>query len=153
MSTARPFYMASDNAMTEISLALAMAFFSIMILTMVSMGAGSDAAKSAAARTVSAIRALPVQASASAPDSADQTRVHQQDKVIFFHNGVFYDPALNLADPNAVTVKPPARIILAISPNLSMAGALDARARFASRDVIVTTLSDEWTTRLKEMSR
>jgi hypothetical protein len=145
--------MASDNAMTEIALALAMAFFSIMILTMVSMGAGRETAKAAAARTDSSIRALPVQATASATNSAEQTRVHKQDKVIVFHKGVFYDPALKPADPGTVTVEPPARIILAISPDLSMARALDARARFSSRDVIVTTLSDEWITRLKEMSR
>jgi hypothetical protein len=145
--------MASDNAMTEIALALAMAFFSIMILTMVSMGAGDGNAKAANSGPDISIRAMPVQAAKPASVSTDQTRVHQQDKIIIFHNGVFYDPELNPADPRAITVKPPARVILAISPDLSMAQALDARSRFASRDVIVTTLSNEWTTRLKEISR
>lgn len=150
MSTTRFTHSASDNAMTEIALALAMAFFSIMILTMVSMGAGGVAAKSP---TESVFRALPVQDARSVSDRADQTRLHEEDKVIVFHKGVFYDPALSLVDPSVVTVEPPARIILAISSDLSMARALDARARFSDRDVIVTTLSDEWTTRLKEISR
>lgn len=145
--------MTSDNAMTEISLALAMAFFSIMILTMVSMGAGNGNVKAVDTKTDPSIRALPVQAAASAANSAELTRLQKQDKVFVFYNGFFYDPALSLADPQTATVEPPARIILAIPPDLSMARALDARARFSSRDVIVTTLSDEWIIRLKEMSR
>ncbi len=145
--------MASDSAMTEIALALAMAFFSIMILTMVSMGAGAGDAKSTDSRTDTAIRALPVQVVQSAPDQAEQARVSKQDKIIIFYRGAFYDSSLQAADPGAIKSQPPARIVLAISPDLPMSQALDARARFSSRDVIVTTLNIEWITRLKEISR
>ena len=47
------------NAMTEIALALAMAFFAIMILTMVSMSAGNSSSKSAGTQKDIVIRALP----------------------------------------------------------------------------------------------
>jgi hypothetical protein len=52
-----------DNAMTEIALALATGFFSIMVLTMVSMGAGFRESKPA-----SAVILAP--AAADAPSSA-----------------------------------------------------------------------------------
>ncbi len=151
MSNARLSHMASDNAMTEIALALAMAFFSIMILTMVSMGAGDSTATASAKAT--SIRALPVQAAAPAPNSADRTVMSAQDIVVVWHRGAFYDSALNPVNPETVQAMPPKRIVLAISPDLPMAQALDARSRFASPDVIVTTLSTEWINRLKEISR
>ncbi|MGB0672123.1 MAG: hypothetical protein ACPGNT_11560, partial [Rhodospirillales bacterium] len=43
----------AESAMTEIALALAMGFFSLMVLTLISMGAGtSDSPKQAASQSV-----------------------------------------------------------------------------------------------------
>ena len=69
----------SGNAMTEIALALAMGFFSIMVLTMVSMGAGSgDAAEAVAARLA------PPEADAEPAAVVART---EDDFVLIYHDG------------------------------------------------------------------
>ncbi|MFP6743049.1 MAG: hypothetical protein VCD33_15720 [Alphaproteobacteria bacterium] len=133
-----------SNAMVEIALALAMAFFSIMVLTMVSMGTGFQAAAPTTPIVFDAIAVAP----ATSPSSESLAN----DAVVIVHyQGRFYDAELVSIDPSQIADLG-GRVVLAITPSLPMTEAIAARERIAATDVIVTTLSEDWLRTLEEMS-
>jgi hypothetical protein len=137
-----------NNAMAECALALAMAFFSIMVLTMVSMGAGFEsepAGKPPAGEQISIRPSTP---------SDEQTPKHKSvadGSIIIHYQGRFYDAHLAPLAPGAIPSD--GRTILAIDPALSMADAIAVRQRIPNPDLTVTTLDGRWLQALKEMPR
>ncbi len=130
------------NAMTEIALALAMAFFSIMVLTMVSMGATpTKSAKSASPATMKVAKNTPA-------DNAQATP-HAKKQLVIFWDGQFLDRNLTPVNPDSYA--PKANIILAMPPELPMQDALSARARFSGRNTVVSALDARWLKRLGAM--
>ncbi len=137
-----------NNAMAECALALAMAFFSIMVLTMVSMGAGSRAGPAstpATAERISIRPSTPSDDTRAAPESGDQ------GMIVIHYRGRFYDR--NLAPLAASAISPDGPAILALDPSLSMAEAIEVRQRIANPDLTVTTLDARWLEALEEMPR
>jgi hypothetical protein len=134
------------NAMTEIALALAMAFFSVMVLAMVSMGAGS----SKAVDTANTATAETLRVSPSKPATTAQP-VTTKARIIVFYQGQYLDDKLQLVDPTAIGTEE--EIILAIDPTLPLSGALDARAALTTRNITVTVLDQRWMRSLKENTK
>lgn len=133
-----------SNAMVEIALALAMAFFSIMVLTMVSMGTGFQDAPAIPPVAFEAITVAPAASSTSESLESDAVViVHYQDR--------FYDAELEPVDPSTITGQ--RRVVLAIAPSMSMTEAIALRERIAASDVIITTLSEDWLRTLKEIQK
>jgi len=133
-----------SNALVEISLALAMAFFSIMVLTMVSMGTGFQAVPDAPPMAFEAITVAP----AASPSS----EILESDAVVIvYHQGRFYDTDLAPVDPTQITGQN--RVVLAIAPSILMTEAIALRERIAARDVIITILSEDWLRTLKEIQK
>ncbi len=131
-----------SNAMTEIALALAMAFFSIMVLTMVSMGAGLQAGTAAPGDA-----GIAVEASASTP--SDGRPMPSEAVLVVHYGGRFLDAELKPLDPAQVS----GAVVLAIEPTLTMAEAIAVRERLAAQDLTVTTLDQRWIEALKENSK
>ena len=131
------------NAMTEIALALAMAFFSIMVLAMVSMGAGSsDTSQLTTAETL--------QISPSKPsDNAQPTS--EASRIIVFYQGQYLSDQLKPVDPTTVTTD--GKIILAIDPILPLADAMQARAGLSTNNITVTALDQRWMRALEEITK
>ena len=131
------------NAMTEIALALAMAFFSIMVLAMVSMGAGSsDASQFVNSETL--------QISPSKPsDNAQPTT--EASRIIVFYQGQYLSDQLKPVDP--ATIAKEDKVVLAIDPALSLAEAMQARAGFSTRNITVTVLDQRWMRTLEEITK
>ena len=138
-----------NNAMAEIALALAMAFFSVMVLTMVSMGAGfvaPSASYPAMPEGVELRPPTPPSITAEAvPGNTDGRRV------VVFDGTTFRDDSLASLDPRTIGVGEPA--ILAVDPSLPMTRVLAARERIPSQDLIVTTLDRRWTEALEEIAQ
>lgn len=131
-----------DNAMTEVALALAMGFFSIMVLTMVSMGAGS----AEPGTSMPAILTLvPSDSNDSAPSEAQQ-----EDVLVVYHKGRFFDAALDPIDPQSIAT--PNRVVLAVARDLSLADAMAAKARISVSNLVVSTLDERWERALSEQS-
>ena len=124
----------SGNAITEIALSLAMGFFTIMVLTMLSMGAGSKSV-SEAPGTLLASPAL------EASDGA-QFEWRQSDVLVIYHRGRFLDRELKPISPAALVERQ--RVVLAVDPTLSIPEAIAVRAQIDSRDVIVSILDKRW---------
>lgn len=127
------------NAMTEIALALAMAFFSIMVLTMISMGVGDGKTDA----TAGAMLAPPKSETAPAATVSPQA----EDLILVYYQGRYLDTSLNPVDPAGVRAA--GRVILALEPTLPTREAVAARARIDVRDLVVTVLDDRWLTTLR----
>ena len=127
------------NAMTEIALALAMAFFSIMVLTMVSMGASSGKKLS--------LPLLALQPVAQGAHSAS-IRAVSPDDLIIYRGGRFYDAQLQTVNPN--TLPKDAPVVLAFEAAVSLSEAVAVRGRLNHPDLTVTTLDERWLAALQE---
>ena len=135
-----------ENAMTEIALAMAMGFFSVMVLTAMSMGVSVPNAKAPSPVIATALVADSNNAAASG--AAD--RVTDQDILVVFDGMRFLGRDLKPVDP--ARVDSAKRVVLAVTPDLSMADAIRARKKFAAKRLVITTLDGNWRRALKERS-
>lgn len=119
---------AIGGAMTEVALALSMAFFCLLVLALISMGIP-------AAETV---RLETEGRGDSAPRLLDET-----ERLILFHAGRFLDRAGGEVDPAAIG----GPVVLAVDPALPLDRVLAARSRFAT-EVTVSPLDPDWLTHL-----
>lgn len=139
---------AQENAMTEIALAMAMGFFSVMVLTAMSMGvtvpAGKAQSQSAARTMISAA----IADSGAAPASGTVDKLTKQDVLVVFDGNRFF--GRDLEPFNLAAIDGTKRVVLAVTPNLSMAQAIAARRKIAASRLVITTLDGAWRRALQE---
>mgnify|MGYP001398397170 CR=1 FL=1 len=123
-----------ENAMTEIALAMAIGFFSVMILTTLSRGVGK--ASSGKIATAAIIE------NAAQKGAGGVDRLAKEDVLVLFDGNRFLDRRLAPLDPARIAAA--GRVVLAVDPGLSMERALAAKRRLARADAVVTTLNAEW---------
>lgn len=126
-----------DNAMTEVALALAMGFFSILVLTLVSMGAGRAVAPPAAAPPPAVVSLSPSRAAASPP-----APYGEPDTLVIYHAGRFYDADLQPIDPDGIAAQ--GRVVLAFAPDLPLSEVMAAQARIDLPNLVASTLDVRW---------
>ena len=134
-----PLEHAPENAMTEIALALAMGFFSLMVLTLISMGAGQSPS---VAPSVLSLAPATSRNQAAATEAAPGN-----DLIIIFDGKRFLDTALRPVDPQTVIQSmtgPARRVVLALDPSLPLKDAMAARARVNAPDLVVSSLDERW---------
>ncbi len=139
-----------SNALVEIGLALAMALFSIMILTLVSMGAGNAPFKSTQVATPDAValRALQ-QSKSSARTGAVKTAA--PENIVVYYGGQYYDAKLKPITVASLAGKED--VVLAVDPKLSITDAVQAQMGISAENLVVTTLNETWLKALKEQVR
>lgn len=131
------------NAMTEIALALAMGFFSLLVLTMISMGAGHGSASPAVATLLKAVPAV--------AGNARSATLGPEDTIVVYHDGRFFDTELEPVEPGAIAAG--GRVVLALDPGLSLSEVLRAQARIAAPDLVVSVLDERWLAVLAGMTQ
>jgi len=134
---------AQGNAMTEIALAMAMGFFSVMILATLSMGIGDG-------RSVRIATAALADGVAAASGNAAE-KLRDDDVLVIFDGKGFFGRTLQSLDPAGIDST--RRVVLAVDPNLPMQQAMAARSRFEGRSIVVTTLTPDWRRALRERRR
>lgn len=149
--------LAGDNAMTEIALALAMGFFAIMILTLVSMGAGASSDKTVetsdeAEKTFISAALAPVENKDKQPSNSTQSNVKKDDLLVIYYNGEFVDQNLAAVDLRNLDFSSDRRVILALNPSLPMSEAMTVRTKLPTENLIISALDERWLTRLSEQS-
>ena len=122
------------NAMTEVALALAMGFFSLLVLTMVSMGAGEFSSD-----TKLTIVLTP---STSQDSSQGATSFDPNNQLVIYHRGRFFDAGLEPLEPASIDATK--RVILAFAPDIPVSEAMEARSRISAGDLLVSTLDEGW---------
>ena len=130
---------AQESAMTEIALAMAMGFFSVMVLTAMSMGVGTLNAKAMSTALI---------ADSEARSSAPADRLSDQDVLVVYDGKRLLGRNLAPIDPSKIDATK--RVVLAVDPSLSMSEAMRARRLIASPRLVVTTLDADWRRALRE---
>lgn len=128
-----------NNAMSEIALALAMAFFSIMVLTMVSMGAGKTSSAQSHATSDDGVQ---IMASSNNSNDTEKSISAKPERLLIHFGGEYLDSQLRPVDPKKIYGK--GNWFLAISPNATMTEAVSARGDVPIKDVTVITLDEKW---------
>jgi len=139
-----------ESAMTEVALALAMGFFSLMILTLISMGVETGNADPA--RTKSA-QALDILANKTTKGSA-AIQPGSQDIILVFDGKSYRNADLNIVSPSEITQEANengSRVILAVDPTLPFELALAAREKLPVANLVVSPFSEEWRNRLLKL--
>jgi len=136
--------MQTDNqAMTEVALSLAMAFFALMILAMVSMSVKPTVESKSAIVTAELTTATDEKESQSA-----STPLKNDDVFIIFYQGTYFDTSLM---PLSIDALPQAkRTILALSPQLPLDEVLKVKSKISAPNLLITELNEAWLERLAE---
>jgi len=134
---------ADNQAMTEVALGLAMAFFALMVLSMVSMSVQPAQAMNRSVEAVTAQAQLKPDA-----DNTVKTVIGDQDEIIIFYQGRFLDTDLQ---PLSMDSLPKAkRYVLALSPDMPFDEVLIARKKISASNLIITELDPAWLQRLTQ---
>ena len=121
--------------MTEIALALAMGFFSILVLALVSMGGGHG---EKVVQTQSADLLKPALSHAQ----SEATHADPNDQIVIFHGGKLIDDALQPLDP--AQLDPAKRVILAFDPSLPLDRIMAVYAELKHPDIVISALDARW---------
>ena len=132
------------NAMTEIALALAMGFFSILVLALMSMGAGVAPKADATNPALILKPALAEAGTAEAPTASPD------DQIVIYHRGRLLGP--DLAPVELASLAPDRRVVLAFDPAVPLDEVMEIYARLARSDLVVSTLDARWLARLEANS-
>ena len=135
----------SSQAMTELALGLCMAFFSLMILAMVSMATPSNQASTNANLPLESIKLVQKSDAASKQDINAST-----PSIVFMWQQTFYDESLSVLSAEAINVLPKP-LVIAMSASVPIEQALALQARFAQQQVSFTTFDEQWQARFASL--
>ena len=143
-----------NNALVEIALALAMVFFTIMVLAMVSMSVSSkhvNIDNGTYGKNTAGMDVHPSSPSSDVPPDADGVNHIFADEIIIYFAGKFFDADLRQISETEIQRKSPK--FLAVDPKIPTEEAVNIRKKFISKSLAVTLLNGEWLKILKEKSR
>lgn len=144
----------STQAMTEVALGLSMAFFSLLILALFSIGLPEQ-------QKVEAVEQNPLPldideqlklANSSGKAPSNNTAGNQHQQYAFYFNGKFYDQQLNpLNDRQLLGFKATQPLILAVQDTLALAQIMALRQQINHPDLSITMLNQSWQNQLEKM--
>ena len=136
------------KAMVEVALALAMGFFSIMVLAMVSMSTGTGA-KDVLSNFVKPLKVESQNNTKMKNDHnvANKIQVKNTNLIIWFENQ-FFDSNLEKINPGS-WMKNKHAPVLAVAPNTDLKHLLNIKEKLGSDNTTITSLNDDWLKRLK----
>ena len=129
------------NPLAEVALALAMAFFSLMILMLFAM---VNAPKADATDVGPATMEMAVESRDPPPDN------EERHLVIFTDRG-FFDEDLNRLDPAAIDPAQP--VILAVSQQMPISRITGFQRRYPDLTIEIAELTPDWEERIAGMGR
>ncbi|WP_419798926.1 MAG: hypothetical protein ACNI26_04470 [Terasakiella sp.] len=136
------------NAMAEIALALAMGFFSIMVLTMVSMGGGMVSQSVKSVLDDDPIELANTVEKTEQDQAKGASRNVQPENLLIYYKDRFLDHTFKPVDPAGLAGRD--KIVLAVDPDLSMSATMQVRKRVSAQDITVVVLNEKWLKALQE---
>ena len=129
------------NPLAEVALALAMAFFSLMILMLFAM---VNAPKADATDVGPATMEMAVETRDPPPDNEER-------HLVIFTDGGFFDEDLNRLDPAAIDPAQP--VILAVSQQMPISRITGFQRRYPDLTIEIAELTPDWEERIAGMGR
>lgn len=117
----------TENPLTEVALALSMAFFSLMVLMLFAI---TNSSSGSAQQTVKV----------DGPTSNEVLK--ESPTFLIFFNGKYFDETLQLAKPGNQDKEKP--LFLAVMPDLDVRSMMDAMQKVNHPSPEVITLSQDW---------
>ena len=136
-----------NNAMAETALALAMGFFSIMVLTMVSMSSGNVVGFSP---KIPVSNQVTIKSSESSVRSLKTKPVNKKRLIVFFE-GAFYDANMQKLEIRNYNTDSP--IVLAVKASLPLAQAIKIQKQISAEKITITTLDNRWLKAFEEVKK
>ncbi|WP_339721990.1 hypothetical protein [uncultured Paraglaciecola sp.] len=139
----------STQAMTEVALGLSMAFFSLLILALFSIGLPDNAQKNQPSLSTDEQLKLAGNNETSSSNSGSENKTHQY---AFYFNGKFYDKQLNLLSINHLSLfEPQQPLILAVQDKLPLLQIMALRKQINHPNLSITMLNQTWQTQLENI--
>ncbi len=139
----------STQAMTEVALGLSMAFFSLLILALFSIGLPEQVQKNQPSLTNDEQLKL---AGNSEKTSSNKTSNNSKQQYAFYLNGQFYDKQLNpLNSDNFARFETQQPLILAVQDSLPLIQIMALRKQINHPNLSITMLNQKWQTQLEKM--
>ncbi len=130
----------TTQAMVEVALALAMAFFALMVLAMLSMSVqGSE-------NNNSPDIVVTEQISPVAPDSTPSDS-NEDPVVLFYFQSQFFDDQGNVLTAQRIATHPAK--VLAVAESMNMKEIFSVQQRINRPDLSITLMNNEWKTFLE----
>ena len=129
------------NPLAEVALALAMAFFSLMILMLFAM---VNAPKADATDVGPATMEMAVESRDPPPDDEER-------HLVIFTDGGFFDENLNRLDPAAIDPAQP--VILAVSQQMPISRITGFQRRYPDLTIEIAELTPDWEERIAGIGR
>jgi biopolymer transport protein ExbD len=130
----------TSSAMTEVALGLSMAFFTLLIVALLSLSVPKTSIKNS--------NQLPISNTVSI-ESKGKSSVINDVQFIFYFNHQFYDQTLALRDTDSFTQENP--LVIAVDPKLTFAEVVALKQQIKHDKLSITTLSTAWHSRLQQM--
>lgn len=124
----------AENPLTEVALALSMAFFSLMVLMLFAI---TNAPQSAAGQSVH------IKSAASAE------KTDAKPAYLIFYKGAYYDENLQPASPDSPATDRP--LLLAVMPELNVGAMMQVMRSLSHPEPEVVTLTQDWINVLEKM--
>jgi len=145
----------STQAMTEVALGLSMAFFSLLILALFSIGLPEQTLKNAAVQNGQPSLNKDEQiklVSNSGKSSSNKTSKNPKQQYAFYFNGQFYNKQLkHLHIDNFSSFETQQPLILAVQDNLPLKHIMALRQQINHPNLSITMLNQSWQTQLEKM--
>lgn len=139
----------STQAMTEVALGLSMAFFSLLILALFSIGLPDKSQKSQSPLAQEEQLKL---AKSSEESSTNKTAENLEQQYAFYYNAQFFDQQLNRFNIDSFTrfdIHHP--LILAVQDNLPLIEIMALRKQINHPNLAITMLNQKWQSQLEKM--
>jgi len=134
----------SSNAMTEVALGLCMAFFSLLVLALISIGLPSaidiQEEQQSAAQKLLQISKMRLLAQSSQNEQKPETA--KQTQIVIYWAGMFMDTNKKILSSESLAEME--NVVIAVDPQISFTQLLALQQSVAGKHMQLTTLSDEW---------
>jgi hypothetical protein len=145
----------STQAMTEVALGLSMAFFSLLILALFSIGLPEQTQKNVPMQKNQPSFASDEQlkiVSNSKKQSSSKIDQDNKQQYAFYFNGQFYDKQLKrLNSDNFARFDSQQPLILAVQDSLALIQIMALRKQINHPNLSITMLNQKWQTQLEKM--
>lgn len=136
----------STQAMTEVSLALSMAFFSLLLVTLISIGI-PESMDAEQIKPVTVPEFVLTETSLSAKDTQAENEI-LAPQYIFYFDSKFYDQ--HLQDVEMSKLNTMQKLVIAMPTDTDVSQALALQKQFSSFDLSLTIMDDKWRTAFED---
>ncbi len=130
----------TTQAMTEVSLALSMAFFSLLLVALISIGV-PESAGAAQMKAVTVPEFVLTEASSGAKDTQAENK-QLETQYIFYFDSKFYDQGLKNVEMNKLDSTQ--KLVIAMPMDTDVSQALALQKQFRGFDLSLTIMDDKW---------